>query len=192
MNLPGNVWMKSVLAAAVVAGLALAPAWGQGNGQGGYDGYVKQKTVKHAARKHAVKSVRVAGGGSNTGFDGYKRVADGGTYGGNGHGGYDGYVKPKPVKHAARKTRVADGGAGIDGYMRVAGGTSGGNGFGGYDGYSKRRYSGQNMRVAGGGNGSVGGEGGIDGYKKKPVKQRVAHKAKSKPVKDGYAVRTVQ
>ena len=133
-----------------------------------------------------------AGGGSNTGFDGYKRVADGGTYGGNGHGGYDGYVKPKPVKHAARKTRVADGGAGIDGYMRVAGGTSGGNGFGGYDGYSKRRYSGQNMRVAGGGNGSVGGEGGIDGYKKKPVKQRVAHKSKSKQVKDSYGVRTVQ
>src|SRR5689334_5257638 len=77
---PGAL-MKSALAAAVIVGMAFAPAFGGGGSGDGFDGHVRQhvakKPVRQAANKHHAPK--------------HMRVADGG--GSGGHGGYDGYVK---------------------------------------------------------------------------------------------------
>jgi hypothetical protein len=75
------------------------------------------------------------------------------AFGGNGHGGYDGYLKRRRVKSDDR--------------LAWDGGVTGGNGHGGYDGYLKK-WSGN-------------GFGGYDGYMKTPTmktptKQRVVKK----------------
>jgi hypothetical protein len=141
-TIAGGISARALLAAALAAGLWLAPAFlpnlaprladsaHAGGSNTGFDGYMKQPRAKSASRKTATakkSDVQVAGGAGIDGFTRRRWVAGGSTDwtwwtddkladGGNG-GGYEGYTRRKPL----RKQNAVQyaGGAGVDGYVRT-------------------------------------------------------------------------